>query len=279
VLFAPARPEYRDALRYFRRLYAEGLLDPEGFTQNLQQFNAKGRSKTMVVGSFLDWLDENGVGLPRAVEDYQAVPPLKGPQGHRLWNRYDGEFFLSIGAFVITSANKHPEVAMRWVNELYDERLALEIARGPFGVTLKERPDGFVEFLPNPKGMGYGEFRFKNAPGDAFPGLVLQDTYARMGLPSGQKRKLDETYPTYKPFFPRQVYPKVLFTAEQEKRLSVLRTDLHGYAERMAARWIVGEEELTDASWNAFQDQLQKMGLRDLLAIYQETYDRYRGAR
>ena len=279
VLFAPARPEYREALLYFRRLYAAGLVDPESFTQNVQQYNAKGRSKTMVVGSYIDWLDENAVGLPRAVDDYDAVPPLKGPKGHRLWNRYDGQMLLARGAFVITSANKHPEIAMRWVNELYDERLALEIARGPFGVTLKERPDGFVEFLPNPKGMGYGEFRFKNAPGDAFPGVVLRDTYAKMGLPTGQRRKLDVHYPIYKASFPKQVYPDVLFTAEQEKRLSVLRTDIHSYVERMVARWIVGDEELSDASWKAFQDQLQKMGLQDLLSIYQQTYDRHRGSK
>ncbi len=279
VIFAPTQPEYRDAVQYLRRLYAAGLLDPEGFTQNLQQYNAKGRAKTIVLGSFLDWLDENTAGLPRAVDDYEAVPPLKGPKGHRQWNRYDGEFILGLGAFVITKANKHPEVAMRWVNELYEERLALEIARGPFGVTLKERADGFVEFIPNPKGMGYGEFRFKNCPGDAYPGVVLQDTYAKMGLPTGQRRKLDVHYPMYKPFFPKQVFPKVLLSAEQEKRMSVLRTDIHTYVERMVARWIVGEEELSDASWKAFQDQLQKMGLADLVTIYQQVYDRHRGAK
>ncbi len=212
VLFAPARPQYRDALAYFRRLYSEQLLDPEGFTQDrvVNQVFAKGRAEPMVVGSFIDFDDEVAVGFPRAVEDYQPLPPLEGPQGHRMWNRYDGEFITSLASFVITSANKSPAVAMRWVNELYDERLALEIARGPFGVTISERPDGSIESLPSPRGMSWDEFRFKNAPFVAFPGLELQETFARTDLPAVQKRRLDVLYPLYKPYFPKEVYPKVL---------------------------------------------------------------------
>jgi putative aldouronate transport system substrate-binding protein len=86
-------------------------------------------------------------------------------------------------------------------------------------------------------------------------------------------------YPLYKPYFPKEVYPKVLFTPEQEKRLSVLRTDIHLYVERTTVRWIVGNEELTDATWKTFQDHLQRMGLQEMLAIYQQTYDRVRGTR
>jgi putative aldouronate transport system substrate-binding protein len=168
---------------------------------------------------------------------------------------------------------------MRWLNELYDERLALEIARGPLGVTLSERPDGSIEFLPSPKGMSWEEFRFRNAPFEAFPGLELQEMYARMRLPEVQKRKLEVSYPLYRPYFPKEVYPKVLFTPEQEKRLTVLRTDIHLYVERNTARWIAGDQTLTDATWNAYQEQLQRMGLEELLAIYQQTYDRVRGSR
>jgi putative aldouronate transport system substrate-binding protein len=90
---------------------------------------------------------------------------------------------------------------------------------------------------------------------------------------------LDVLYPLYKPYFPKDVYPKVLLTPEQEKRLSVLRTDIHLYAERKAVRWIVGDDALTDATWKAYQDQLQRTGLQEMLAIYQQAYDRVRGTR
>ncbi len=59
----------------------------------------------------------------------------------------------------------------------------------------------------------------------------------------------------------------------------MLRTDIQLYAERTTVRWIVGNEALTDATWKTFQDHLQRMGLQEMLAIYQQTYDRVRGTR
>ena len=276
VMFSAIQPEYREGLEYFQMLYSEGLIDPEAFTHDLPQFRAKARETPEVIGAFTTWLDENEVGPDRAVNDYVAVPPLAGPRGDRLWNRYDGEFVMR-NSFIITSEARHPELLVRWVNELFEERFALEIARGPFGVTLEELPDGRIEFKPNPPGMGYGEFRFSNAPGDAFPGVVYQEMYERIGLPTGQARKLNEHYPLYRPYFPEQVYPKLFFTPEQERRLAVLQTDIESYVEESAARWIVGDDPLTDQQWQTYLNQLNRMGLDELMAIYQDAYDTFHG--
>jgi putative aldouronate transport system substrate-binding protein len=272
VVFRPTGESARLGLEYLRDLYAEGLLDPEGFTQNIAQYNARGRQQPVVFGSFFDWLGDNAVGQQN-MSEYVVLPPLRGPNGDQGWNRYAGMAMGTPAAFVITSANEHPEVAMRWVNELFEERLALEIARGPIGTTLRELPDGRIGFLPTPEGMGYGEFRFSNAPGEAFPGIVLSDTYDRIAnLPASQARKL-EFREFYVPYFPEEVFPRVMFNADQERRLAVLTTDINSFVEQRFAQWIVGDERLNDASWENYLNQLDRMGLEDLLAIYQTQID------
>lgn len=280
VVFAPIQEGYREAVAWFHQLYEEGLIDQEAFTQNDQQFRAKGRSTPMLYGALPVWLDSNEVGPDRAVNDYQAIPPLAGPDGDRLWNRYDGQFALRRGAFAITSAtSQQHELLVRWVDYLYEPRRSLEISRGPFGVNLIENADGSIEFAPTPEGMGYGEFRYSNAPGGGFPWAVLSDVYARIGLPAQQLRKLREHYPLYEPYFPDQVYPNLFLTAEQEQEISVLRTDIDSYVEQQTARFIVGDDELTDGTWAAYVDQLDRMGLSRLIEIYQEAYDVYQANR
>ena len=80
----------------------------------------------------------------------------------------------------------------------------------------------------------------------------------------------------YKPYFPEQVYPPVIFTQEEQEILSTLKTDIHGYVDQMVAKWISGEESIDD-KWDAYVEQLNKMGLNDLLDIYQKAYNRYYG--
>lgn len=62
--FAPAKPEFCEALKYFHKLTAEGLLDQEGFSQSQQQYYAKGHD--MVIGSFLEFLPFYAVGNENA---------------------------------------------------------------------------------------------------------------------------------------------------------------------------------------------------------------------
>ena len=55
VIFTPAEDAYFEALQWLHKLYAEGLMNQEYFTEDYQQFLAKGNAETCVTGIVLEW--------------------------------------------------------------------------------------------------------------------------------------------------------------------------------------------------------------------------------
>ena len=68
----------------------------------------------------------------------------------------------------------------------------------------------------------------------------------------------------------------VNYTSEQAEEISSLTVDIYKYVNESWANWIVngGIEE----QWDAYVDQLNKMGLERLMEIYQEALDVYNNA-
>ena len=53
-----------------------------------------------------------------------------------------------------------------------------------------------------------------------------------------------------------------------------LETDIKDYISSTFAKWIT--EGGIDEGWDAYVAQLDKLGINDLLAVYQQAYDRYK---
>lgn len=132
VYFTASAEGYRKGLAYLAKLYKEGLIDPEAFTQDRKQYNAKGRTPDELYGVFFEWFDENMVGDERAKKDYIALPPLIGPDGNRRWN-WAPDQLLSRANFAITNKMWHPEVAIRWADQCYDWATSFELCYGTWG--------------------------------------------------------------------------------------------------------------------------------------------------
>lgn len=70
------------------------------------------------------------------------------------------------------------------------------------------------------------------------------------------------------------VYPRAI-TVSQEDQQAILGadTDMGAYIREMTAKFITGEEPLTN--FDNYRDTLKKMGIEELIALYQDAYDRY----
>jgi len=51
--------------------------------------------------------------------------------------------------------------------------------------------------------------------------------------------------------------------------------DINTYIGNMTAKFISGELEINDANWNEYLSELEKMGLDEVLEVYQDAYERY----
>ncbi|HOJ11110.1 MAG TPA: extracellular solute-binding protein [Clostridiales bacterium] len=271
VIITPTTNEYKNAILYFNKLYKEGLIDQEAFTQDGSQYSAKGSGSDMIYGLYFGWGGAEIVGNERYEENYIPFAQVKGPEGHQMWLSRSPAFWR--GYFAITSKNKYPEITMRWADELYNETVSIQLQYGPLGVNLKQRDDGKIEYLPTPSDKSYGEFRLHAAPGIG-PFAITAETFANKIIPNDNMEVDNAELEVYKPYIGNNYLPDVIFTAEQTAKLANLKTDIFEYMNTMQARWITGDGSI-EKEWDSYISELKKMGLDDLQKVYQDAYDIY----
>ncbi|WP_223068258.1 ABC transporter substrate-binding protein [Paenibacillus caui] len=273
VIFTAVQPEYKEALKYFNeKWYKQGLIDPESFTQDAPQYLAKGKTSDETLGSFVWWEIEEVVGADRG-KDYALVPPLKGPGGKQGIGRANGGG-PARGSFVITKADKYPEITMRWIDQQYEPYMAAQIHWGPIDVVYKKDASGKLVNLPLPEGVSAGEFRQKVAPGAGAPGVITKDDFGKIVdmEPRAKQRKVDlEKF--YEPYMEKENYPGIFFLPEELDTINRIEPELIKFVNTQRGKFIVDGN--IDAEWDNYVKTLDKMGLKELMEVYQKGLDRY----
>jgi len=271
VEFSAIQPEYKEAIHYFHSLYADGLIDPESFTQNNQQYTAKGTNADALIGSYVNYNDYGVVGEGRD-DDYVSLPPLKGPGGAQQLNSYP-EYYLFKGALGITNVNPHSELTVRWIDQVFDTKTSWEFGFGPFGVNYTEKSDGTIEANPVPEGLNFNQFRLSEAPANDFPYIILRDYYDKVQQSEAVENR-KKLVAELSPYQVKEYYPDILFSEEDQRNLDRLNKDIVEYVNQQQAKWIVDGK--IDEEWDAYVAQINKMGLDELISIYQTNLDRDR---
>ena len=127
-------PEYKDALKYIKSLFDQGLIGSEALTQAdtdvRQVVEGPHNQYGAILGGYMGLFSEVGGKSGRWLE-YVTVPPLKGPSGNRV-TPID-RFGVNGGQFMITSAAKNPDLIMRWADGFYQSEIRLRSGNGPRG--------------------------------------------------------------------------------------------------------------------------------------------------
>ncbi|WP_226003214.1 ABC transporter substrate-binding protein [Paenibacillus sp. BJ-4] len=273
VIFTASQPQYKEALKYIHdNWYKQGLIDPESFTQDAAQYLAKGKTPDETLGSYVWWEVEEVVG-PERSKDYALLPPLKGPNGDQMIGRSNGGG-PGRGGFVITKENRYPAMTMRWIDQQYDPYMAAQIHWGPLDVVFKKDEKGKLVNLPLPEGASAGEFRQKVAPGTGNPGVITFDDFGKVVdmEPRAQKRA-DYLEKYYTPYMTKENYPSIFFEPDELDKINRIEPELIKYVNTQRGKFIVDGN--VDEKWDSYVKTLEKMGLNELMEIYQKGLDRY----
>jgi len=81
--FAADTPEWREGIRYMARLFEQGLMDAQGFTQNMDAMRATMNGEEVVVGAYTAGHNRMFPRNEGLWQQYFANPPLEGPKGIR----------------------------------------------------------------------------------------------------------------------------------------------------------------------------------------------------
>ena len=66
--------------------------------------------------------------------------------------------------------------------------------------------------------------------------------------------------------------PSLSLTAEEMELYGSRYTDISTYTAEMAVKFITGQEDL-ETGWDNYLSKLEKMGLEEVLEIYENVYD------
>ena len=266
---------FRKGVEWLHQLYAEGLIDPECFTQDWSTYVAKGKSHRY--GVCFTW----DVANIDNINDYVPLKALKAdtvnvtPQNGSFTSGFDR------GRCVVTSVCKNPALICAWLDQMYDPFQSPQNNWGTYG---EDDEFDIFELSENAN----GDPMLKHAPlGDASPvevreaecvggPLAILDEYYNVYVtcPDDAQYRLDWIKDYYtEDMHNKYVYPRVFMSAEDTEKLSTIQTDLVSYLNSSKAEFI--RDGITDESWNAYLDQVNSYGIDEYLAIYQQYLDAY----
>ena len=274
VYYNAAREEYRNAIRYFHQWFREGLIDMEVFSQDDSQYIAKGRGADLIVGSFVWWEIPEVVGEDR-VPLYSYLNYLSDKNGNLNVNLNE-QGIIGHNAFAVSKKCKNPELLLRWVDQLYEPKMSMQAIYGPIGVFFESKPDanGVFRTKNPPAGTTEGELKAMNEL--LGPVAQLSEHYGTLYYmeerAQGRLNDLhDFWFPSVKNF---EYYPQVIYTLEEIEILNDKIPNLKSYTSEMAASWLV--KGGIDRDWENYIAQLRRMGVDDVLRVWQTAYNRYK---
>ena len=261
---------YKAYLEFAHKLYAEGLLDNECFSQAGNQLVAKGNQS--LIGNFFclaSYLVDTTENYPK----YDSIAPLTSemndtPMAPEQW-------LGATGVYAVSSTCKDPEAALRWADYLYSSEGGILLSQGPEGYGWDYIDDTRTYWDKNvPEGYASSEeYRGTITPncGTGTPGYVDPDFL--LHLNAAHVIDLEEhTAKSYTPYL-TQGYPKVKLSEEDTETANTYYTDISKYVESCEARFISGDMGLDQ--WDAYVENLQSMNLDAYMQIFVDAYADY----
>ncbi len=277
------KPEWKEGLKYLRRLYADGLMDAQALTQDGNQLKQLGENpdvpilgavSTLHMGEFTQFFGESGRWL-----EYVAVPPLKGPAGVQV-TPYDPYGVLNTGAYVITKDAKNPEAAFRLLDFMYNTETTLRSSYGEPGSEWEWAKDGEIGINGEQavwkalKSWGNVQNVHWSLSGPIFNPSTLRLSQVDDPTNPLEKMLYTETKEKYDPYKAGldQIVPPLYLSDEDSSEIADLQLTLHNRANEMLVRSITGDVDI-DKEWDAYVSSLNDMNLARYLELYQKAYD------
>lgn len=278
------QPGWKEGIKYLNKLYSEGLLAGESFTQDEQQLRQLGENADApILGAFPGIYLGNGTEIGSDSGrwlDYITVPSLTGPNGERFTEK--DHYQLTTGKFVITNASENPEVALRWADGFFDEEVMNRAYNGIPGVDYVEAGEDEISIdggkakytLITPYGTITNNHWYQPIP-------AYNSSEARLSWSAGddpaQNNEVilyNQSRDNYDPYgIPIEMQvPPLYFTEEQSMELADIEKTIKDYVDQMLSRFVTNDLDI-DKEWDNYLSTLDSMNLERLIELNQDAYD------
>ncbi|KGA98635.1 hypothetical protein AJ85_15905 [Alkalihalobacillus alcalophilus ATCC 27647 = CGMCC 1.3604] len=270
-VFLPETEDYKELVTFLHKLYSEGLVNQEVFTQDWAQFFSRSQNtEAATVGFTIGWSFEQRVG--NWSEQYEVVAPFAAEAGLApLWPADPLGMKTQTNKAVITASAENPEAAIKWLDGFYSEEASAQGYYGSFGIGVEQNDNQYTVLAP-PEGTSEDEWKWTNALVDHGLMYVPDELDERIAAPPtvAERMEQDQILTSYYPDGDN-VLPPLKFTKEDDNELSIIRTDLDNLISSKWAEWISAGG--IEAEWDNYLENLNNMGLTRYKEIYQNALD------
>ncbi len=273
---------YKEYIVFLNKLYKEGLISKEVFTQDYTKFQSvsRGTGDVAKVGYTYGWELTDRFGNTLAPQ-YTPMAPLKKSvdSTEKLSWAYDYNT-LNYGANMITlsSQSKNKDAALKFINALYNPEVSLQVLFGSLETNIAKNGDGSYKILPPAdKQMDPGTWKWTSTWADNGPMYIADDLKIELGTDMqsvGQQTEplnavldaVDEEKDLYPGMF-------IKYSKEDNSKLSLNNTNLMSLAMPKFSQWIT--KGGIEKEWDAYVKNAEKTGLPENIKIMQKYYDEY----
>ena len=283
VICAAMTEGYRKGCEWLHKLYTEGLIDKEAFTQEWATYVAKGKSGRYGVCFSWDVANIATVSMDDLIagKGWQPLPMLKADVLNLtpVTGSYTSGF--DRGRCVVTANAKNPALICAWLDQMYDPIQSPQNNWGTYG-----EDDDFDIFEMSTNDAGEPMLKHKWL-GDASPvevreaecvggPLAILDSYygKYVTCPDDAQYRLDWIKNVYTPDMnAKYVYPNVFMSTDDTKTISNLNADIYKCINGFRADAIMNGFD--DAAWEKLQSDLKAYKVDEYLAIFQKYFDAF----
>ena len=266
VQFMPLHENFRPFIEWLHALYTEGLIDPEGFNTSDSMRNVTDADKANIYGGAITTMVSNF--LPTSwMSSYNLMPPLVY-EGKQIYRSFVGH--VQAGTFAVTSKCENVEEMLRWADCFYTSEVSI------LGTVGQENVDYVID--------GDGTWRLTQATENntSFTGDVtiysggtapgFGDNEFQRRFTDSSVRHVSDQAALIDPYAVR-AFPHYALTYAQEAEIAPLQARIGRYVDTQIALWVLGEQEISDETFAAFENTLSEYGLSDFMTFWQNIYD------
>ena len=283
VVSSATQEGFKKGLEWLHKLYDEGLIDVEAFTQDWSTYVAKGKSGRYGVCFTWDVANVAQVSMDDLIAGKSWVPMPVLTADTRNLTADNGSFTSGFdrGRCVVTAKAENPALICAWLDQMYDPIQSPQNNWGTYG---EDDDFDIFEMSQNDK----GEPMLKHTwLGDASPvevreaeavggPLAILDEYYNVYVtcPDDAQYRLDWIKDIYTPDInEKYVFPNVFMTTDDTKKCSDLSADLTKVINEFKANAV--KDGFDDAAWDKLQSDLEAYGLTEYLEIHQKYFDAF----
>lgn len=283
---------YRAGLKEANKLFKEDLASPVTYTQNINDwraFNTVSSPSQQIVGvtGGPDFARFVNAGETNRYQNWTVIPPLKKDAGSKAQTALQPRIYQMKS--LISKTTKYPEACIKWEDMGLDPELQISSSfgfEGDYWTKISQSDKTGIVFQLTDKSLyasgaatqnvtwSVDWWEFPTYQGDLYRPFTQQYKEGTNAYTQNQKQTAANT--AYKAVAVSNGLPTGNIWCSDSNLISQrtsLGNDINQYITQSYAQFIMGKLDINnDSVWQAYKDQLNKMGLANYIKLSKEYY-------